>query len=105
MRLSSQSMCAKEHISNKRRFEMSDALTHDDLEEFAGQFYDLNINPLADVVVRILSLLRERNVLTHDESIWCVAESVKVISPLSYSTEVKEQSAATLMRMISALQS
>lgn len=78
-------------------------LQHEDLEAFAGQFFDLNINPMADIVTRLMHMLVQKEVLSKQEATYCVAEAIKVIKPLDYSEAVKEQAAKTLMRMIETI--
>ena len=76
-----------------------------DLNFLAEQIYDLHINPMADVIVRLLHMLVQKDVLEKSEAMLCVAEAVKVIGPLSYSEAAKESAATTLKRMLDVLES
>ncbi|HMG48253.1 MAG TPA: hypothetical protein VK614_12425 [Allosphingosinicella sp.] len=82
---------------------MSTYLEHEDLEDFAGQFFDVSINPLAEVLTKLLHLLISKGVITKEEAVLTLASSVGVISQTDHSEAVKENGANMLMRMIQAI--
>ena len=82
---------------------MSRHLEHEDLEDFAGQFFDVSVNPLAEVITKLLHLLITKNAITKDEAVLILSSSVGVISQTDHSEGVKENGANMLMRMIRAI--
>ena len=78
-------------------------LEHEDLENFAGQFFDVSINPLAEVLTKLLHLLTTKGIISKDEAVHILASSVGVIRQTSHSEAVKENGANMLMRMIRAI--
>ncbi|MBS0502938.1 MAG: hypothetical protein JSS55_03865 [Proteobacteria bacterium] len=82
---------------------MSDNLDHSDLKHFAEQFFDLSVNPLAEILTKLLDLLVQKDVVTRQEALHLVASSIGVISELPYSEPTKESAADVLVRMLRAL--
>lgn len=75
----------------------------DDLARLGSQISDTQINPLADVLTRLIARLADKGILTKEEAIHTVADSIKLITDLPYSHEVREQGAEQLMRMVQAI--
>ncbi|MGC5798884.1 hypothetical protein [Sphingomonas sp. NFX23] len=64
---------------------------------------DIMINPLADMMTRLLATLAEKQLLTKEEAINCIAQSAKLFADLPYSSGAIENGSEMLMRMIKAI--
>lgn len=76
-----------------------------DLEALGAQMHDTMINPLADVVIRLLQVLANNGTISKEQAIACTALGVSVLNDLSYSQDVIDQGADQLMRMVKAIDS
>lgn len=75
----------------------------DVLENVAGQFFDVAVNPIAGMFCTLLALQISKGIISKDEAKGVIASSLDLINELPHSDEVLENGHKLLVRMIAAI--